>query len=78
MFVVEMVEITSETNFSIFFFIFIVLYLYPRIPSFCAKIMDINIVSQFVAFMLLRAVLPCDQFNYFTCFYVLLIIVIEM
>ena len=38
-FVVEVVEITTETNFSAFCFIFIVFYLYPRIPSFCAEIM---------------------------------------
>ena len=77
---VEVIEITTETNFSIFCFIFIVFYLYPRIPPFCAEIMakDINTVSQFVAFMLLCAVLPYDQFNYITCFYILLIIVIEM
>ena len=48
-FVVEVVEITTETNFSVFCFlffhfnvfgfIFIVFYLYPRIPPFCAEIM---------------------------------------
>ena len=79
---VEVVEMTTETNFSafFFFFFFLVFYLYPRIPSFCAEIIawDINTVSQFVAFMLLRAVLPYDQFNHFTCFYILLVIVIEM
>ena len=37
-FVVEVVEITTETNVSELFFIFIVFYLYPRIPPFCAEI----------------------------------------
>ena len=38
-FVVDVVEITTETNFSVFCFIFIVFNLYPRIPPFCAEIM---------------------------------------
>ena len=37
-FVVEVVEITTETYVSELFFIFIVFYLYPRIPPFCAEI----------------------------------------
>ena len=31
-------KITTETNVSELFFIFIVVYLYPRIPPFCAEI----------------------------------------
>ena len=38
-FVVDVVDITTEINFSVLFFIFIVLYLYPRIHLFCAEIM---------------------------------------
>ena len=69
------VEITTEPNFSVFFFIFIVFYLYPRIPHFLIYMCRNYGVGCQYCFSVCStdapAGLPCDQFNYLL-FYMLL------
>ena len=70
-------EITTETNFSVFFFIFIVFCLYTRIPPFLIYMCRNYGVGCLYCFSVCsiyaHAVLPYDHFNYFTCSYILLI-----